>query len=278
MFTSTEELIQEHRSLRKKIYIHRDSAGHQSAVTAMKTKHTEQLQTKLGEQHQHHVETTSRVIRTGYYIAKSNRPFTDHPNLIELLAVNGAHMGRMLHSNVTATDVAEHIALEMRKKLVKAITESKLVFSVLIDGSTSLSQKSCLIVYIRRCVDEWSEPTTVFLDLLELTSLTADVIVATLLDCLTGHGFSEGILADRFWGLATDGAPVMLGRHAGVYTQLKAQFPNLIGWHCLNHWCSVYMMLLRHVRMLTTSKYLFRNCTHCTVPLQEQAGSGNLCR
>jgi len=73
------------------------------------------------------------------------------------------------------------------------------------------------------------------LDLLELSSLTADVIVETLLDCLIGHGFTEDILADRFLGLATDGASVMLGKHAGVYAQLKAQFPNLIGWHCLNH-------------------------------------------
>jgi len=70
----------------------------------------------------------------------------------------------MLHSNVTATDVAEHITLEMRKKLVKVIIECKLPLSVLIDKSTCLSQKSCLIVYIRCCVDECSEPTTVFLD------------------------------------------------------------------------------------------------------------------
>lgn len=225
----------EHRSLRKKIYIHRDSASHQTAVSIVKTKHTEQLQTKFGDQQKQHVDTTCRVFRTVYYIAKSNRPFVDHPDLIELQAVNGVHMGRMLHSNVTATDVAEHIALEMRKKLVKAIIECKLPFSVLIDESTSLGQKSCLIVYIRCCVDECSEPTAVFLDLLELSSLTADVIVETLLDCLIGHGFSEDILAECLLGLATDGASVMLGKHAGVYTQLKAQFPNLIGWHCFNH-------------------------------------------
>jgi len=71
--------------------------------------------------------------------------------------------------------------------------------------------------------------------LLELSSLTADVIVETLLDCLIGHGFSEDILAERLLGLATNGASVMLCKHAGVYMQLKAQFPNLIGWHCFNH-------------------------------------------
>jgi len=136
--------------------------SHQTAVSIVKTKHNEQLQTKFGDQQKQHVDTTCRVFRTVYYIAKSNRPFVDHPDLIELQSVNGVHMGRMLHSNMTATDVAEHIALEMQKKLVKAIIECKLPFSVLIDESTSLSQKSCLIVYIRCCVDECSEPTTVF--------------------------------------------------------------------------------------------------------------------
>ena len=201
----------------------------------MKTKNVEQLQTKFSDQQKSHAETTSRVFRTVYYIAKSNRPFADHPDLIDLQAANVANMGQMLHSNVTATDVAEHIAFKMREKLVKAIIDSKLPFSVLINESTSLSQKSCLIVYIRCCVDECSEPTTVYLDLLELSSLTADVTVEMLLDCLIGHGFTEDILADQFLGLATDGASVMLGKHAGVYAQLKAQFPNLIGWHCLNH-------------------------------------------
>jgi len=42
-----------------------------------------------------------------------------------------------------------------------------------------VSQKYCLIVYIRCCVDEC---TTVFLDLLELSSLTAAVAVARLFD------------------------------------------------------------------------------------------------
>jgi len=125
----------EHRSLRKKIYIHRDSVSHQTAVSVMKTKNVEHLQTKFTDQQKSHFETTSRVFRTVYYIAKSNRPFADHPDLIDLQAANSANMGRMLHSN------AEHIAFKMREKLVKAIIDSKLPFSVLIDKSTSLSQK-----------------------------------------------------------------------------------------------------------------------------------------
>jgi len=49
-----------------------------------------------------------------------------------------------------------------------------------------------------------------------------------LLDCLIGHGFTEDILADQLLGLATDGASVMLGKHAGYMHNLKSSFPTLL--------------------------------------------------
>ena len=36
-------------------------------------------------------------------------------------------------------------------------------------------------------------------------------------------------------GFCSDGASVMLGRKAGMFAKLKSMFPNIIGWHCLNH-------------------------------------------
>jgi hypothetical protein len=46
-----------------------------------------------------YVETTIRVFRTVYKVAKQNRPFTDLPLDIELQELNGLNMGRVLHSN-----------------------------------------------------------------------------------------------------------------------------------------------------------------------------------
>ena len=51
----------------------------------------------------------------------------------------------------------DHIADEMRQKLVKAVVGSKLPFSILIDESANLSQK-----YIRCNVELTCEPVTVF--------------------------------------------------------------------------------------------------------------------
>ena len=175
------------------------------------------------------------MFRTAYFVAKNNRPMLDHPDLIELQEVNGVELGRMLHSNVVATDIVSHISHEMKQKLVTAVISAKTPISVLIDESTSLGQKSCLIVYLRCSVSDNCQPTTVFLDLLELPGLDASTIVHTLMTCLHCVGLTDDVLNDQWLGLAVDGASVMLGNKAGVYTKLKELFPQLIGWHCFNH-------------------------------------------
>lgn len=222
-------------SLRKKIYDHRDSGSHKQAIELKKEAGNEKLKTVVTDSQKQHEDSTCKVFRTAYYIAKNNRPFLDHAHLIELQEVNGIQAGRMLHSNVVAADIVKHIAHEMKAKLCAAIISAKSPFSVLIDESTSLGQKSCLIVYLRCSISDSFEPTTVFLDLLELSALDADTITDTLMTCLHSNGLTADILHDCWLGLAVDGASVMLGRKGGVYTKLKQQFPKLIGWHCFNH-------------------------------------------
>ncbi|KAK1906612.1 E3 SUMO-protein ligase KIAA1586, partial [Dissostichus eleginoides] len=48
---------------------------------------------------------TDSVFRTAYYLAKMNRPFTDHDSLIELQEKNGANMGTSLHSSINGPPV-----------------------------------------------------------------------------------------------------------------------------------------------------------------------------
>ena len=76
--------------------------------------------------------------------------------------MNGVKLGNVLHNNVAAADIAEHI--DIHKKLVNAVLDTKLPFSTLIDESTSLGQKYCLTVYLRCSVDGSCEPLCVFLD------------------------------------------------------------------------------------------------------------------
>jgi len=56
-----------------------------------------------------------------YYITKSNRLYTDHPNLVELQELNDVNLGRVLHSNVICSDIIDHISSEMRRAVIKGM-------------------------------------------------------------------------------------------------------------------------------------------------------------
>ena len=178
--------------------------------------------------------TTTHCFRTVYKTVKCGRPFTDYENDILLQELNGCDKGRILHSNVVCKDIASHIAHNMRKKkLVKMCIECEHPISVLLDESTSLSKKFCLIIYIRCALS--GSPTTFFLDLVELASGTAAGIMQSLLDTLYKHGFSQNFLEDLWPSVATDGCSMMLGRSNGLVVKLQELYPYLISWHCSTH-------------------------------------------
>ena len=88
--------------------------------------------------------------------------YVDHSELIDLQLCNAVNVGRISHSNVVCADIVDHIADDLRSKLIKHIVESEPPISVLVGESTSLSQKSALIVYLRCSLDGTSEPVSFF--------------------------------------------------------------------------------------------------------------------
>jgi len=157
---------------------------------------------------------------------------------VDLQELNGVDMGCILHSTNACINIVNHISIEMRKKMAKEIVRCKSKISLMIDESTTLSQKSTLIVYIRSCVEEgtgMSEPINLFLDLVELENVTAKGIFDALLECLTFHGITEEYLKDYLVSVTCDGASVMFGCKSGVKKLLTDKFPSVIVWHCANH-------------------------------------------
>ena len=221
--------------VKKKIYQHRNSDAHKSAENLLKKCCANDIAEAVARQAEQHVDVTCKVFCTAYYTAQADRPYTDHPELIRLQQVNGLNLGRVLHSNVTCTDIVNHIATQMRRSLVDTITSKKSCMSVQIDESITLSRLSCLVVYIRATFDADVGPVTFFLDMVELHATDANEIVAAVLQCLAGHGFTEEFLKESWVDLAVDGASVMLGSKCGVAIQLKRLFPLLVSWHCFNH-------------------------------------------
>jgi len=64
------------------------------------------------------------------------------PKLVDLQVISGVDLGRILHTNVSCTQIIDHIASEMRKKLAKCIIENGTKLCILVDESTTLSKKS----------------------------------------------------------------------------------------------------------------------------------------
>ncbi|KAK1885932.1 E3 SUMO-protein ligase KIAA1586 [Dissostichus eleginoides] len=151
-----------------------------------------------------------------------------------LQEVSGANMGTSLHSRYSSTQIVEHIAKEMQKKIVHSIVTSSSKFSVLIDEAPSISHKSAMIVNLKASVDG-ATPEFLFLELVELESQRAKDIEEALLNCLDTAGFTEEWLQKNWVSFVSDGASVMLGKNSGVATRLTARYPNLFTWHCMNH-------------------------------------------
>ena len=222
-------------SLRKKICEHRNSKAHQDAINILETAKKDVLLNLNAQSKQSAFQSTARVFRTAYYVAKNSKPFTDFEKLINLQQANSIDMGRVLHSKTVAVDIIEHISSHMKKKTLTKIIESRSKINVLADESTRVGDKSTLIVFLRASIDGKAAPITFPLDLVDLESLCASHIADKIVDCLLKNGYSIELLQEVIIGFCSDGASVMLGTTSGVGKLLKDKFPDIILWHCLNH-------------------------------------------
>jgi len=222
-------------SLRKKIFEHSKSSAHNSAETILRVKKEERMEKLAEKMSAEDEDLACKSFRTAYHLAKRNRPFSDYQSLLELQELNGANIGIGLRSRYSATQIVMHVSEEMRRRACKQVIEIGSCFSVLVDESTTVSNKSTLIVYLKCITNENTEPHLIFLQLLELDDQKATTITQALLNCLHHFGFTDDYMRDHLVAFVSDGASVMTGRKSGVAAQLTDIFPKLVTWHCLNH-------------------------------------------
>ena len=97
----------------------------------------------------HDISTTQKLFKVAYYIALYNRPFSEFPKLISLLTDIGIDLGTPLHDRKTFTRIVQTIARVMRKSLVNYLNTSSGKITLIVDESTTISNVSCLIIYIK---------------------------------------------------------------------------------------------------------------------------------
>lgn len=225
------------QSLRTKISSHKSSDGHKSASRIIEQASKNVLPEALGKQTDKFAQSTSKLITAAYSLAKHNRPYVAYGELCDLLEATGVNIGVGLHSRFSATAMIDCIAGEMRKRICDQIISSALKISIMMDESTTVSRKSCLILYVRT---SWpgkvsSECFAFPVGLIELESMTANHITEAAIKTLNSVGFDNSYLSANLIGACSDGASVMLGKNSGVLTQLKNKYPSIFLWHCMCH-------------------------------------------
>lgn len=233
--STAPDIMKQKRALRKKICEHGSTKAHEMASEVIKKAKEDTLTNIIINNESDHIQTTARIFRTAYKEAKRHRPAYGFEHEIDCQEMNGLNMGRILHSNAACSHIQQHIATNMKKKLLEKILTCAPKIGLMLDEATALNRKSALIVYLRVQLPEMESPENIFFDLIELDDFGAEGIVRKLLESLHRANFNEDFLSKTLVALTCDGASVMLGRKSGVAVRLQNLFPNLVGWHCAAH-------------------------------------------
>lgn len=144
------------KKLHDKMCEHEKSIAHAMCGKVLKEsseKQIEQSIEKAGDiwrkQNQLKLEQTNRVFRTVYLVAWKHLSFKVYPHLFELQVQNGSVMGRMLMSDHSCSNIVNFIAEQMRKRLTSYILKQDGPFALMMDESTTMSNETVLILYIR---------------------------------------------------------------------------------------------------------------------------------
>ena len=147
-FNGTDK-AQQLKSLRTKISAHQLSLSHNKAAQILADSRKERLENATLQQEAHVFSATKKIFNTVYYLAKTDRPFSDHKGLIDLQKKNGIDIGVTLQSHYSSTKIIKNISSEFRKNLILKLISEEQKLSVLIDESTTLGRESVSIVYIK---------------------------------------------------------------------------------------------------------------------------------
>lgn len=221
--------------LRTKIRRHKVSEAHSQAERTLQNSKENKIQESVLKLNNYATESTEHLLRTAYYCAKKDRPFSDFEYMVEMQKLNKTNVGITLHSRATAVEMISSISEQMKQIIVDKIMKNNYKIVVLVDESTSLSKMSCIVVFIRTVIVDKGPPIFLLLEIAELVNKTADGIVEVILAVLKRAGFSHEWLQENFIGFVSDGASVLLGKKNGVAVQLKRKYTDLFTLHCMNH-------------------------------------------
>ena len=104
---------------------HHKSQSHAKATEILARKNEKKIQSAVLAAKSRSRQTTERCLRTAYFVAAQNRPYTDYEELIQLQEVNGLDLGYILHGRTTCRDMVHLIGHEMRRGICELRIEKE---------------------------------------------------------------------------------------------------------------------------------------------------------
>ena len=105
----------------------------------------EHLKECLTEQHKGQFETTEKLIRSAYAVAKNNRLYLSYQEYCELQQANGLVIGTHLHCRYAGTAMIDSIEEDKLKIICDYLITNNQRVSITLDESTTVSRKSYLV-------------------------------------------------------------------------------------------------------------------------------------
>ena len=185
----------------------------------------------------HTKEVSDAAVKASYLIAKeiavASKPFSDG-EFVKNCMLKAAEVvcpeKRQAFANISLTrntiadrisDLSANVDNQLKEKVASFVA-----FSIAIDESTDVTDIAQLAVFIRG-VDASLTITEEFIKLVPMTGTTGEDIFNSLVGALDNIGVDWA----RAVSIATDGAPSMTGKRAGVVAKLKEKINAANGGH-----------------------------------------------
>ena len=208
---------------------HASSNDHVQALKSDEAAKDNKLKTMVEKVYEKTDDAMTTLFRNAYYIAKENLPIDKYQSLNELSKMNGAPITSTMYQEDTAcSEFIKIISSQIEQTVLQDVKDSP-AFSIMIDESTDLSTQKHLILYLSYLKD--AKLTITYSKLINLTACDSVAITSQLIAYLQANDVD----LSKMYGMGSDGAAVMIGKHTGVSQLLKENSPYLIEMHCVAH-------------------------------------------
>ncbi|XP_060790841.1 zinc finger BED domain-containing protein 5-like [Neoarius graeffei] len=185
------------------------------------------------------IKATEASYRTALRIAKAGKPHSDGETFLlpaarEMCSVMlgeaaAAKLDTISMSDNTIQRRISDMAYDVKEQVINCVRQSP-IHAIQLDESTDVAHCAQLMVYVRFINEQ-----RVHEDFLFCVPLPARTTADEIFKALNEFYQNEGLEWSRCYGICTDGARAMTGRHSGLVKQVQTVAPAAVWNHCIIH-------------------------------------------